>query len=146
MVILNKPEIAEKLRQEMDSVIGRSHSPKLADRSRLTYAEAVVLELLRWTSPAPILVPRRAEEDIEFRGYTIPKDATVKLFVFHLNISKISSILISPLLLYFYISKMPLLGNFRKYTAQQKSFKIDVQSMSTAIKTILPIQSQRHLL
>ncbi|XP_064595484.1 uncharacterized protein LOC135462060 [Liolophura sinensis] len=77
VVILNKPEIAEKLRQEMDSVIGRSHSPKLADRSRLTYAEAVVLELLRWGSPAPILVPRRAEEDIQFREYTIPKDATV---------------------------------------------------------------------
>ncbi|CAG7836749.1 unnamed protein product [Allacma fusca] len=44
------PEVQTKLQMELDSVVGKSRSVSLADKSKLPYAEATVLEILRSSS------------------------------------------------------------------------------------------------
>jgi cytochrome P450 len=48
------PEVQEKARQEIDSVIGRGRLPDFNDRGSLPYIEACVKEVLRWNPVAPL--------------------------------------------------------------------------------------------
>ena len=63
--------------QEIDDVIGSSRIPKLSDKDKMPYSEAVVHEVIRISNIAPMSVPHGCSEDIKFRGYTIPKDAVL---------------------------------------------------------------------
>ncbi|CAN7049853.1 unnamed protein product [Brassica oleracea var. botrytis] len=54
--IINNPNILERLRQEMDSVVGKTRLIQETDLPRLPYLQAVVKETLRLHPPAPILV------------------------------------------------------------------------------------------
>lgn len=44
---------------------------------RLSYVEAVLLEVQRHASVVPVAVAHRSIKDVEFQGYIIPKDATI---------------------------------------------------------------------
>jgi len=48
------PEVQRKCQEELDSVIGRSRMPTLADRDNLPYICATVREALRWRAVAPL--------------------------------------------------------------------------------------------
>lgn len=41
--------------------------------NRLPYLEAVISEVIRINSIAPLTAPHRTTEDVEINGYTIPK-------------------------------------------------------------------------
>ncbi|CAE6362717.1 unnamed protein product [Rhizoctonia solani] len=71
------PEVMKKAQDEIDSVVGRERIPNLQDRTSLPYTEAVVLEVMRFSPPVPLGVSHLATEDIEFRGYRIPKGTTI---------------------------------------------------------------------
>ncbi|KAF8597602.1 cytochrome P450 [Ceratobasidium sp. AG-I] len=77
MMALN-PEVAEKVHDEIDRVIGRDRIPNLADRESLPYFDAALQEALRIAPPVPLGLSHYASEDIEVRGYTIPKGATIE--------------------------------------------------------------------
>ena len=47
------PEVAQKARAEIDAVVGQDRLPSFADRERLPYINALVLEVMRWHSVAP---------------------------------------------------------------------------------------------
>ena len=49
----------------------------LADRKRLPYNEAVILEVLRWTSVTPIPLTHSTTEEVTLMGYHLPKDTWV---------------------------------------------------------------------
>jgi cytochrome P450 len=69
------PEVAEKLREEADQVLG-GDPPGVDQLEQMPYLEMVLDEVLRLYPPAWI-GPRRAVRDFEFGGYTVPKDAYV---------------------------------------------------------------------
>ncbi|KAF9526842.1 cytochrome P450 [Crepidotus variabilis] len=67
------PEVQKKAQAELDVVIGNDRLPTIADMPRLPYVNAVVTEVLRWNSVAPLGVPHTAMEDGYINGYFVPK-------------------------------------------------------------------------
>ena len=57
------PEIQEKVAKEVDRVVGRDRPPSLGDRGKLVYSEAVLYEVLRFSSVAPLGLFHATMED-----------------------------------------------------------------------------------
>ncbi|XP_021945308.1 methyl farnesoate epoxidase isoform X2 [Folsomia candida] len=68
------PEVQCKVQAELDKVVGKARLPVYEDRIHLPYCEAVLCELMRISSIAPITVPHSTLQDVEIRGWTVPKD------------------------------------------------------------------------
>ncbi|GLH01594.1 Methyl farnesoate epoxidase [Gryllus bimaculatus] len=71
------PEVQEKVHATIDENIGRNHKLSLQDKVHVPYVEAVILEVMRCNTIAPITVPHRAMKDTTLNGYFIPKNTTV---------------------------------------------------------------------
>ncbi|KAK8486538.1 hypothetical protein V6N11_021459 [Hibiscus sabdariffa] len=75
--LLRNPKILLEARRELEQKIGKG---KMVDESGLTcvpYLQAIVNETLRLHPPVPLLLPRRAEEDIQVHNLVVPKGAQV---------------------------------------------------------------------
>ncbi|EUC61288.1 cytochrome P450 family protein [Rhizoctonia solani AG-3 Rhs1AP] len=77
LAMLLYPKVAEKAREEIDRVVGADRLPTISDRPDLPYLECVLLETLRWYPVTPLSIPRRLNQDDEYRGYRIPANSTV---------------------------------------------------------------------
>jgi len=58
---------------ELDAVVGRSRLPTFADYPSLPYIRAMVQEVVRWGTAAPLGLPHRSTEDDWYEGMFIPK-------------------------------------------------------------------------
>lgn len=76
--LINHPNIMEKAAQEIDNVTGKTRLVQESDISQLPYLQAIVKEILRLHSPAPMIL-RESSEDCTIEGYHIP--AKTRLFV-----------------------------------------------------------------
>lgn len=47
------PEAARKAQAEIETIVGLDRLPSFADRERLPYINALVLEVIRWHSVTP---------------------------------------------------------------------------------------------
>ena len=47
------PDVAKKAQAELDAVVGQDRLPNFADRERLPYINALLLEVIRWHSVTP---------------------------------------------------------------------------------------------
>ena len=54
------PDVQRKAQAEIDAVIGEGRLPTIADRDRLPYLHATMLETLRWMPVAPMGQPDSA--------------------------------------------------------------------------------------
>ena len=70
------PEVQERIQAEVEDVIGERH-PSLSDRGALPYTEACLIELLRYLSHVPTLLPHKATKDTTLCGYELPKGTQV---------------------------------------------------------------------
>jgi cytochrome P450 len=70
------PDVAERLREEQDRVLGGEPPTVEALEREMPYLDMVLDEVLRLYPPAWI-GPRRAVREFEFGGYTVPKGAYV---------------------------------------------------------------------
>ncbi|XP_013408665.1 cytochrome P450 2U1-like [Lingula anatina] len=70
------PEIQAKVQEEIDSNLG-DRNPNITDKGTLPYTEATIMEIQRLNCVTPLAVPHSTTKDVEFRGYTIPKDTMV---------------------------------------------------------------------
>ncbi|RHN53387.1 putative geraniol 8-hydroxylase [Medicago truncatula] len=75
--LLHNPNIMSKVKKELEDTIGIGNPLEESDITRLPYLQAVIKETLRLHPIAPLLLPRKAKEDVEVNGYTIPKDAQI---------------------------------------------------------------------
>ncbi|CAG7719784.1 unnamed protein product [Allacma fusca] len=70
------PEVQEKLRNELETVIGNGRLATLEDKLSLPYARAVILELHRHNHLVPFM-PRKVYKDTAYDKYIIPADTLV---------------------------------------------------------------------
>ncbi|XP_015881978.2 geraniol 8-hydroxylase [Ziziphus jujuba] len=77
--LLRKPEILSKARAELEKIIGIGNPIEESDIARLPYLQAIVKETFRLHPALPLLLPRKAEADVEIGGIVIPKGA--QLFI-----------------------------------------------------------------
>lgn len=47
------PDVARKAQAEIDTIVGLDRLPSFADREKLPYINALVLEVIRWHSVTP---------------------------------------------------------------------------------------------
>ncbi|VTT78182.1 unnamed protein product [Fusarium fujikuroi] len=73
MAMIRFPNVQSKAQQEIDSVVGQKRLPNFDDRHKLPYINALVKESLRWWPVVPMAFQHRADEDIEYRDFCIPK-------------------------------------------------------------------------
>ncbi|XP_069832010.1 cytochrome P450 2K4-like isoform X2 [Dendropsophus ebraccatus] len=66
----------EKVQSEIEQVMG-SAQPLMEHRKQMPYTDAVIHEILRFGDIAPVALPHATSQDITFRGYFIPKGATI---------------------------------------------------------------------
>ncbi|KFK32636.1 hypothetical protein AALP_AA6G269100 [Arabis alpina] len=76
--IINKPKILERLREEIDSVVGKTRLIQETDLPKLPYLQAVIKETLRFHPVAPVY-SREFTQGCRIRGFYIPKGTTLAI-------------------------------------------------------------------
>ncbi|KAK9934359.1 hypothetical protein M0R45_021506 [Rubus argutus] len=71
------PETMSKAKAELGEMLGKGKVVEESDMARLLYLQAIIKETFRLHPPAPLLLPRKAESDVEIGGYIVPKGAQV---------------------------------------------------------------------
>jgi cytochrome P450 len=74
--LINHSEVLERLREEIESVVGKTRLIQETDLSDLPYMQAVLKEGLRLHPHSPILV-RNATEGCRIGGFYIPQNSTM---------------------------------------------------------------------
>ncbi|XP_027175083.1 cytochrome P450 76A1-like [Coffea eugenioides] len=75
--LLRHPHAFQKLREEIDRVVGVDRLVQESDMENLPYLQAVVKETFRLHPALPLLLPRNTMEDTKYLGYLIPKRTQV---------------------------------------------------------------------
>lgn len=75
--LLMNPQKLEKLKEELKSVIGEEKNVEESDMGRLPYLEAVLKEVFRLHPPGPLLLPRKAEHEVQVGEYRIPRGTQI---------------------------------------------------------------------
>ncbi|TVU31190.1 hypothetical protein EJB05_22868 [Eragrostis curvula] len=75
--LLQNPFAMAKACDELRRVVGLRRNIEEADICKLPYLQAVIKETFRLHPPAPLLLPRQAENTTKIMGYTIPKGSRV---------------------------------------------------------------------
>ncbi|KAG2306328.1 hypothetical protein Bca52824_026076 [Brassica carinata] len=79
--LMNSPNILERLRKEIESVVGKTSLIQETDLPNLPYLQAVVKEVLRLHPPAPLFA-RTSREECRIRGFYIPENTTLLVNVY----------------------------------------------------------------
>ncbi|ESK83390.1 cytochrome p450 [Moniliophthora roreri MCA 2997] len=77
VAMLAFPDVQRKAQAEIDTVVGQTRIPTLADMENLPYMRAVVKEVLRWRPALPLGVFHASLEDDIYEGYHIPKGSWI---------------------------------------------------------------------
>ncbi|XP_053577690.1 cytochrome P450 2C8-like isoform X2 [Bombina bombina] len=77
LILLKNPDVEERVKKEIDQVIGQNREPGIEDRSKMPYTDAVIHEIQRFIDLIPLGLPRKVTCDVFFRDYVIPKGTTV---------------------------------------------------------------------
>ncbi|KAL3517036.1 hypothetical protein ACH5RR_023938 [Cinchona calisaya] len=79
--LLRSPEKLSKARAELKEVIGEREIVQESDIPKLPYLQSVIKETFRLHPPGPLLVPHKANDDVEINGYMVPKNTHVLINV-----------------------------------------------------------------
>ncbi|KAL5702507.1 hypothetical protein ACHQM5_027719 [Ranunculus cassubicifolius] len=75
--LLRHPRVVNKLREELDRVVGRERWVQENDYPEMPYLEAIIKETLRLHPLSPLLAPHLALQDCNIEGYDISKGTVV---------------------------------------------------------------------
>ncbi|CAC5413815.1 Cytochrome P450 2C20,Cytochrome P450 2D15,Cytochrome P450 2E1,Cytochrome P450 2J3,Cytochrome P450 2M1,Cytochrome P450 2G1,Cytochrome P450 2A13,Vitamin D(3) 25-hydroxylase,Cytochrome P450 2F3,Cytochrome P450 2K3,Cytochrome P450 2C55,Cytochrome P450 2F2,Cytochrome P450 2C2,Cytochrome P450 2A11,Vitamin D 25-hydroxylase,Cytochrome P450 2J1,Cytochrome P450 2L1,Cytochrome P450 2C8,Cytochrome P450 2A10,Cytochrome P450 2K1,Cytochrome P450 2C31,Cytochrome P450 2K4,Cytochrome P450 2B12,Cytochrome P450 2J2,Cytochrome len=75
VLLVNHPEVQNLMRREINDVIGTSRYPCMEERQKLPYTDAVLHEVLRFGCIGPLALPHGLTQDLNYKGYVIPKDS-----------------------------------------------------------------------
>ncbi|KAK0223130.1 cytochrome P450 [Armillaria fumosa] len=77
LALVEFPEAQRKAQEEIHKIVGDQRLPALDDFTDLPYIQAVIKETHRFRPVAPIAIPHGTLAAEEYRGYMIPKGATI---------------------------------------------------------------------
>ncbi|XP_068135083.1 cytochrome P450 2K1-like [Hyperolius riggenbachi] len=72
LLMMKYPDIQKGVQTEIDKMIGSS-KPQTFHRKEMPYTDAVIHEIQRFANIIPNNLPHETTEDVEMRGYVIPK-------------------------------------------------------------------------
>ncbi|KAF9522915.1 cytochrome P450 [Crepidotus variabilis] len=75
--LLGRPDVLQRARKELDSVIKPGNLPDFEDEPSLPYITAIAKEALRWRQVASFGLPHYIEVEDEYKGYRIPAGSIV---------------------------------------------------------------------
>ena len=75
-ILTAKPDVQEKAQEEVDRVL-QGQRPKLKDKQKMPYIQALLEEVLRYVVITPG-IPHKATRDAELSGHFIKKGTVVK--------------------------------------------------------------------
>ncbi|XP_044146831.1 cytochrome P450 2K6-like [Bufo gargarizans] len=76
LLMMKYPEIQRKVQSEIEKVIG-SAEPQVSHRKLMPYTDAVIHEIQRFGNIVPANLPHATTQDVNFRGYLLPKGTYV---------------------------------------------------------------------
>jgi cytochrome P450 len=77
VLLCNNVEVQKRLQKDIDSVVDKDRMPSLADKDKLSYVEAFILELMRVRTIVPLGAPHTTLCETEVNGYIVPADTMV---------------------------------------------------------------------
>lgn len=84
--VLNHPAATQRVRDQLDAVVGEKRTPRLDDQDRIPLLRGFVLEMMRWYAMMPLSLPYASPESgYEYMGYGIPANAVVLVNQWALN-------------------------------------------------------------
>ncbi|XP_008792249.2 trans-cinnamate 4-monooxygenase [Phoenix dactylifera] len=75
--LVNHPDVQQKLRNELDTVLGPGVAVTEPDTQKLPYLQAVIKETLRLRMAIPLLVPHMNLHDAKLGGFDIPAESKI---------------------------------------------------------------------
>ncbi|XP_061169736.1 cytochrome P450 2J6-like [Saccostrea echinata] len=84
-LLVHFPEVQEKIRKEINMVIG-DREPDIADMTSMPYTQACMMEILRYQSHLPLTAAHaNLSQEVELEGFSIPKGTVIfgNLFACH---------------------------------------------------------------
>ncbi|XP_013380043.1 steroid 17-alpha-hydroxylase/17,20 lyase [Lingula anatina] len=85
LLMASHPDVQDRLRDEIDQVVGKDRRPTLSDRQNMPYMGATLFELLRYISHIPLAIPHCTTVDTQVMGYSIPKDTQIYINLWGLH-------------------------------------------------------------
>ncbi|GLJ49833.1 hypothetical protein SUGI_1058750 [Cryptomeria japonica] len=76
-LLIRNPSVVEKVREEIEGVVGRDRAVKSSDLRSMEYLGCVVKETLRLYPVLPLLLPHESIQDSNVEGYFIPAESRV---------------------------------------------------------------------
>ena len=76
-ILAEHKEFQDLVFEEVDRVVGKNRKPSVADKEKMHFSRAFVLEMFRFGSVSPILIPHYTTKDTSVGTYQIPADTTV---------------------------------------------------------------------
>ncbi|XP_076348292.1 cytochrome P450 3A24-like [Tachypleus tridentatus] len=84
-ILVNRQDVQEKIREEINDVIGQDGVLDYNTVNKLRYLDQVFSESLRLYPPVVGLVNRLSDEDYQLGDLKIPKDTVIQIPVWHLH-------------------------------------------------------------
>jgi methyl farnesoate epoxidase/farnesoate epoxidase len=88
LYMLHHPKVMKRVQIELMSIVGVNKLPKLSDRPKLRFTDAVISEVQRCANIAPLGIAHRAVTDAKLDGFLIPKDSTILCNLYSLNMDE----------------------------------------------------------
>ncbi|XP_031239992.1 cytochrome P450 2A12-like [Mastomys coucha] len=77
LLLMKHPDVEARVHKEIDQVIGRNRQPQYEDHIKMPYTQAVINEILRFSTFAFLGIPQRITKNTTFRGFFLPKGTEV---------------------------------------------------------------------